>query len=384
MIAEHSCGVCLAALGAPIYSSPAPVSITSICTVLQRPTLVYFCGRCGHLQTADLPEAEQFYDTDYKILAASEDEDQIYQVVDGRNVYRTRHQLDTLLGKVELPEGAAVLDYGCAKGATLKGLRALRPDIEPYLFDVSRDYAAYWPAICPPANQASYRLPEAWQGRLDVVLSFFVLEHVRRPHEVVRNMWSLLKPGGLLYFIVPNVFTNVGDFVVVDHINHFTADSLHHLLRDAGFGEVQVDDASHQGAFVVSARRLAAAPAAALPAALPLPATVAGMAAYWGGFAARVRAFENGHRGRPAAIYGSGFYGSFIAACLQDMAAVACFLDRNPHRWKEPLLGKTVIEPSCLPAGIATIYVGLNPARAREEIAKIESWRGAGHEYFFP
>lgn len=38
----------------------------------------------------------------------------------------------------------------------------------------------------------------------DVVVSWFVLEHVRRPGELIKKVQTLLKPKGLFYFRVPN------------------------------------------------------------------------------------------------------------------------------------------------------------------------------------
>lgn len=358
------------------------MSITSICTVLPQPTEVYYCTRCGHLRTPDPQDLGRYYDTEYKILADSEDEDQIYQIVAGKITYRAEHQLDTLMRKVELPRNAAILDYGCAKGATLKQLLARRQDLKPHLFDVSRDYQKYWQSIASPAQQATYSLPDSWRGTLDAVISFFVLEHVNDPRGTVAKIGGLLRPGGLFYFIVPNVFANSGDFVVADHVNHFTPASIRHLLWSSGFGDVEIDDVSHAGAYVVSGRRMEAAEPDPPTSLLPTDAVVE-IAQYWQGFAARLRAAESAQDVR-SAIYGSGFYGTFIATCLRNPAAVSCFLDRNPHRWGKSLLDKPILPPEQLPPEIRMVYAGLNPARAREEIAKVEAWRDRPIEVFYP
>ncbi|MEF9481416.1 hypothetical protein [Ralstonia sp. 1B3] len=55
--------------------------------------------------------------------------------------------------------------------------------------------------------------------------------------------------------IVPNTFTNSVDFLVADHVNHFTHTSLQTLLANHGFDLLEADAQSHRGAFVVTAVR---------------------------------------------------------------------------------------------------------------------------------
>jgi FlaA1/EpsC-like NDP-sugar epimerase len=109
------------------------------------------------------------------------------------------------------------------------------------------------------------------------------------------------------------------------------------------------------------------------------------MAAYWSAFADRVRAFEATHpQAQSVAIYGSGFYGTFIATCLHHADRVSCFLDQNPHRQSQRLLDKPILSPEKLPATVSVIYVGLNPRIAREGIQSVAAWQGLAHDYFFP
>jgi SAM-dependent methyltransferase len=367
-----------------VYRSPTPVSITSICTLLPRPTEVYFCAYCGHLQTPDLQHSGQYYDTHYKILADSEDEDQIYRIDNGKIVYRAQHQLDTLLATLTIPRGARVLDYGCAKAATSRRLLERRSDVVLYLFDVSRDYASYWENLATDDHRATYSLPDSWRGQLDVVVSYFVLEHVNDAFDVVSRIHTLLRPGGAFYFVVPDLLANIGDFVVADHVNHFTPASIHHMLAAIGFEAIEVDAKSHLSAYVVSARKTAVVARTIPPPDAELARRVQEMAAYWQSFGDRAREFERANQGRISAIYGSGFYGTFVAACLEEPAAVSCFLDQNPYRQGKTLLNKPILPPAELPAGVEAVYVGLNPARAREEIAKVDAWRGRSLSYFYP
>lgn len=380
------CHVCRQPLPAPLYRSACAVSVTSLCEVRPEQVAVFFCADCGHLQTEALADLKQYYDRNYKILINSEEEDQLYAVVDGRKVFRTEHQVDTLLGKVSLPTGARVLDYGCAKSSTLRRLTELRPDIEPHVFDVSDMYLPYWNRFVRPENCALYTTNPEWANRFDLITSFFALEHVVEPLALTRTISSLLKPGGRFYCIVPNVYANTADFVVADHVNHFSATSLRHLLHDAGMQVISLDDQSHASAWVLVATKQD-------PPSTELPATsdVADfgqqsrdMAAYWQGFAERVRAFEAEHEhDSKVAIYGSGFYGTFIATCLKNPGRIACFLDQNPHRQRQRLLDKPILSPEHLPTDISVLYVGLNPRLAQAGIQSVTAWNGRTHRYFY-
>ena len=102
---------------------------------------------------------------------------------------------------------------------------------------------------------AIYAPRPEWSESFDAVLSFFALEHVAAPRQFMADLHQLLKPGGSAYLLVPNVYTNVADFVVADHVNHFSQPSLATLFATAGLAKVSVDDGVHDAAFVVTAQK---------------------------------------------------------------------------------------------------------------------------------
>lgn len=381
-----SCNVCGTQFAAPIFESLEDASITTMNKVIPGRTRVYFCDGCGHLQTTELPNLREYYAVEYAINAASEDDDQLYKIIGGRSVFRAEHQAAVLAAKVDFFPDCRVLDYGCAKAPTLRKLMEIHPDIEPYLFDVTDRYLPFWERYPKKPHWAVDELNKAWDGTLDVVLSFYALEHVADLSAALGNVKRLLKPGGLFYFIVPNVYQNTADFIVADHINHFSKSSLQRMLRRGGFTDVEVDAETHDSAFVVMARLgaeqdindgLSAASGNDKAAAMS-------MAQYWRSVLDRIRAFEEQlQAGAKAAVYGAGFYGSFVGSSLRDMERVRCFVDQNPHLQNTTLLGRPVIAPDDLPSDVRHILVGLNPRTARDSIAAVEAWRSRSLEYFF-
>ena len=108
------------------------------------------------------------------------------------------------------------------------------------------------------------------------------------------------------------------------------------------------------------------------------------MASYWGGISQKVREFEEEHKNaKENAIYGSGFYGTFIATCLKEFERVKYFIDQNPYRQGKLLLEKPIIAPSNLSDEIQVVYVGLNPQNASNIIESVDCWKEKNYLYFY-
>jgi len=154
------------------------------------------------------------------------------------------HKLE-LLGMHEA-RGRMVADIGCGAGPFLdlvKGFAAGTIGVEPN--------AAYHESLrqrghtCYP--YARDALAE-WQGKVDLAVSFSVLEHVEKPREFLAEIKALLKPGGRLLISTPNA----DDFLLEicpayapffyrkAHLWYFTERALRELAIRAGFGECRV------------------------------------------------------------------------------------------------------------------------------------------------
>lgn len=363
------CNICNSTLGAPIYESDSELSLTSLCELRSMRARVWSCPSCAHLRSDQMPDQAGYYASEYKISLGADDEDQIYEIRGDRIIYRTEHQVETLLGRLDLPRGALMLDYGCAKGEGPRQILLRRADVVMHLFDVSDMYRSYWDRFVPRDRTAVDSITDSWQGRFDVVTSFFAIEHMDEPQAVVSKIAALLKEGGALYGIVPDTFGNVADFVVTDHVNHFTRPSLTRLLVDCGFGDIAIDAKAHRGALVFTARK-GGIPNAVAEAILPVRERSVALASFWKGLGARLRHAEQRLAESETAIYGAGFYGAWILSALSHPERIRCFLDRSPYQQGRDLFGKPVLHPDGLPGDVDSIYVGLNPAIARQAFAQ--------------
>lgn len=356
-----------------VYHYPAP-AITSLSTILEVDTRVYICSSCGHMQSADLPDVQKFYDTEYQISLTSEDADQLYDVVNGVPVYRTEYQAGLIVEFVDLPKGAAVLDYGAAKAKSLFRLCERRSDISPHVFDVSEDYRAHWQGWVPKEQQATYSAPTEWNGRFDLITAHFVLEHVRQPVEIFSDIARLLSPTGRFFFSVPDVLGNPADMIVVDHLNHFTRTSLPVALDRAGMKIERIDKSALRGAFVVVAVLQGGDEKISFPERQEIEVEIKLLdqcCRFWH-LAEKVVADAEARSGKKkTAIYGAGVYGTFVYSRLRNKGDVICFVDSNPHVSGRDHLGVPVISPQSLSTDICIIYVALNPAIAREAMVNL-------------
>jgi SAM-dependent methyltransferase len=380
-----ACNICRNTSLSSVYESPDDLSITTMGKLISGKTRVYLCDECGHLQTNELPNIYEYYAQEYEINLTSDEEDQLYKVEEGKSIYRADHQAEILMSKIKFQGGCRVLDYGCAKSPTLKKLIINQPDIEPFLFDVTDKYISFWERFPKPVQWSIKQPKLAWYGTMDVVLSFYALEHVANLHDAIRNIKLLLKPGGIFYFLVPNVYHNIADFVVADHINHFSESSLQSLLQMEGFVNIEVDEKSHVAAFVV---RAILAPTDSnngnkVANIAVNHQVVFDMADYWKSIVGKIREFELHIDNGTASVYGAGFYGNFIMSVLRNPDRINCVIDQNEHLLGREVRGKRIVPPDALPAQVTHVLVGMNPNNARTNINAITSWQNRKLIYFF-
>ena len=137
-----------------------------------------------------------------------------------------------------------VLEVGCSSGFMLyplkeDGHRCI--GIEP-----SGVFSEFVKSRGVPTYQSLDQLRQhAPKVRFDLILHFFVLEHIANPSAFINELLSLLRPGGRIVFEIPNVadaLYSVYDIPAferfywsVAHPWYFSEPSLHFLLKQIGY-----------------------------------------------------------------------------------------------------------------------------------------------------
>lgn len=191
-----------------------------------------WCPVCGLGVTLDPPdraELEQLYEHRYV-----DDAERRVPRTDG--LARLWHAVNGSLPLTDLVRFGPVLDVGCNTGEALVALRSrgfavvgLEPN--PEAAEVAR---AYGLEVIEAPIEAADLSPE----RFGAVLLSQVLEHVESPHELLRKVRETVRPGGIVYVVVPNaesVWRHVFGrhwvhWHVPFHLHHFTDRALRKLF----------------------------------------------------------------------------------------------------------------------------------------------------------
>ncbi len=362
-------------LSTPIYTSNDSFSITSISNLIDTKTEVYYDKEIAHLYTQETLNLKEYYDNEYKVDIESEDKDSLYGIINGERIYRTQYQLDLFTQKVTIKNNMKILDYGSAKGLFLKKLME-KVSIEPYLFDITTKYKEFWLKTFNQENCSFYSLKEEWKNSLDIVTSFYVFEHVKDPLTELKNIYQVLKEDGIVYIQVPNVYKHVADFICIDHLHHYSKISLAYLLNQSGFEVINIDDTSYEGALIiVGQKKTNVKTYNFLIEDYAFYETKAiEMAKYWQSLSSKISAFYEQNYSKKAALYGAGFYSTYILSHLPKDNNIAYAIDQNPHLHSQKFNNLDVIPIDKVSEDIEVLYVGLNPKMAKEIIKDIKQF----------
>ena len=201
------------------------------------------CDQCSVQRLVPFPEnVQQFYESPEYRDAYNRTRDQSTITATHADIRATivdRLGLETLLGK-------SVADFGCAEGGLLDLLAAVttaRIGIEPSRFfhdELKRK----------GIHVFSYGRELVQAGRrVDVALSFAVIEHVMDPVTFVSEMYGALEVGGRLVLSTPNsqdILTELAPEAFkpfnyrTAHLHYFSESSLRFMLEKVGFRSIKI------------------------------------------------------------------------------------------------------------------------------------------------
>ena len=105
----------------------------------------------------------------------------------------------------QAPKGARLLDLGSSNGETLGHFAELRPDLQFVAADKFCQPERY-PRGCQFSRLDFESEPLPWSNSsMDAITCMHLLEHLRDPSLLLREIARLLKPGGRVYFETPHV-----------------------------------------------------------------------------------------------------------------------------------------------------------------------------------
>ncbi|MBI2217411.1 MAG: class I SAM-dependent methyltransferase [Candidatus Rokubacteria bacterium] len=212
------------------------------------------CNACGSLSLDPVPAAESIatlYPREYTFRAADTSEPAIRRLlraIEWRLFYRPQYhgRLRTIRRLTGLGAGRA-LEVGSGSGLFLRLL--VEAGFEGRGLDISREDVAYArERLGLAVTEGDLATAASLDARYDLVLMFYVLEHVPDPVELVRSACALLAPGGWLVAAVPVIDSLQSRLFgarwsqVTEAPRHITLPSragLVRMLAAAGFTDVR-------------------------------------------------------------------------------------------------------------------------------------------------
>jgi 2-polyprenyl-3-methyl-5-hydroxy-6-metoxy-1,4-benzoquinol methylase len=150
------------------------------------------------------------------------------------------HQLDTIERHVKA--GGRLLDVGCATGFLLdearrRGWQTSGVEVSEFASEYARRESKH-DVLSTTLRDASYPAEH-----FDAVVMDDVLEHLCDPEEELREVWRILKPGGVVLIHTPNIdspwYKLMGKHWVHlrpgEHLYYFSPSTLGRLLERMGF-----------------------------------------------------------------------------------------------------------------------------------------------------
>jgi SAM-dependent methyltransferase len=196
-----------------------------------------YCSACSLVWLADPPPPAQMgehYGPDYDRSVASA----------GDSLERWSGRVTTI-GRHKT--GGVLLDLGCSSGGFLRAMKS--PPWTLHGIEMSQVVASQAEAASGAAVFVGDILNAPYPaGSFDVITAFHVMEHMYEPLEVLRKIAFWLKPGGIFYFMVPNI-DSAGARIfnsywyaleLPRHLYHYSPRSLGNMAEAAGLEQLSV------------------------------------------------------------------------------------------------------------------------------------------------
>lgn len=177
----------------------------------------------------------RFYDTVYAVAGASE-------LFESERTTVVNHYLDSLAHLLDT-DRPHLLDIGCGAGQLLKAAQQRGWTVSgAELSGFAADHASQ--VLGQAVFHGDFRDMPLPPGSLDAITFIHVIEHLRAPVDFLRDSATLLKPGGVLLFDVPNVTAweyklarltgQLWRGFIIEHLYYFTPAFIQRIVPELG------------------------------------------------------------------------------------------------------------------------------------------------------
>jgi len=174
----------------------------------------------------------------------------------GAPLWRYEDRVAWLLSNIEFKESMTVLDLGCHDGFMLsllpKHVKKIGADIDHNILKKAKKKCPDITFICGDIERLSF------SSDIDLITIFHVLEHVRKPTLLLRNLLKFVNDETILAVEVPVLehgnCHDINSFFSVHHLTHFTIRSITHCLTTAGWKTIRCKKVKEKGGYRLLAR----------------------------------------------------------------------------------------------------------------------------------
>jgi SAM-dependent methyltransferase len=281
---------------------------------------------------------------------------------------RSQVLLDRLSALPTFPGHGTVLDVGCGGGATLRAFSE-RGDWRLFGHEIDGRNLALLQAIPGFESLFTGEIREI-PGWFDAVTMVHSLEHFPDPAPVLRDLRAKISSAGRLFVEVPDASANPLEYLIADHIVHFTSPTLALLAGHSGFVVESISNS-----WVSKELSMVAHEGDGANPSLPRDSAAAADEVH--AHIAWLECFLESAREAASGPAPFGIFGSTIAAswlCGVLGPRVSFFVEEDHHRVGHTHLDRPILSPAQVPSD-AVVFLALVPKIADKVAARLASAR---------